>query len=138
MIQNNLFRALELSGLFSADPDLDLLTPTSTRTLERHYALLLRVTRVVGAAVLARGPQSSVTQGPARRFLTQHRALLVQVLKKSAGIGSGLQHRGDAAEDALQMQLEQNVGDLAEAFMLLITATGFLEVSLFQPLLSLC
>lgn len=87
--------------------------------LEKLYSLLLRVTRIIGAAVLARGSQSSATQGPARRFLSEHRMLIVHVLKKSAGIGHGVKG---------SQQLEENVEDLAEAFMVLITATGFLEV----------
>lgn len=45
--------------------------------------------------------------------------LIVHVLKKSAGIGHGVKG---------SQQLEENVEDLAEAFMVLITATGFLEV----------
>lgn len=144
VIQNNLFRAIEISGLFQTDPDLDigmlntrLLTPSmitftygntnlchptdqsETLALEKLYSLLLRVTRIIGAAVLSRGAQSSATQGPARRFLSEHRMLIVHVLKKSAGIGSGVKG---------SQQLEENVEDLAEAFMILITATGFLEV----------
>lgn len=45
--------------------------------------------------------------------------LIVHVLKKSAGISHGVK---------ASQQLEENVEDLAEAFMVLITATGFLEV----------
>ncbi|KAF3770338.1 hypothetical protein M406DRAFT_336028 [Cryphonectria parasitica EP155] len=119
VLQNNLFRAVEVSGLFAVDLDTDV--GSDPLALEKLYSLLLRMTRIIGAAVLARGPQSSVTQGPARRFLTECRMLIVQVLKKSAGIGMGL---GAAAPS---QQLEENVEDLAEAFMVLITATGFLQ-----------
>lgn len=145
VIQNNLFRTIEVSGLFQTDPDLDIgmycpfyspfdvkqdtslnsLPATDqgeTLALEKLYSLLLRVTRIIGAAVLARGSQSTTTQGPARRFLTDYRMLIVHVLKKSAGIGhnSGVK---------ASVKLEENVEDLAEAFMVLITTTGFLEVS---------
>lgn len=123
MIQNNLFRAVELSGLFAADPDLDLGSPNDSRVLEKHYSLLVRVARLVGAAVLARGPQSTAALVPARRFLADHRALVVQVLKKTAGVGGA----GQAVQTG--QKVEENVEDLAEAFMVLITATGFLEVS---------
>lgn len=78
------------------------------------------MTRIIGAAVLARGSKSTATQGPARRFLTENRMLIVHIFKKSAGIGHGVE---------ASQQLEENVEDLAEAFMVLITATGFLEVS---------
>lgn len=111
---------------------LTALRPTDhsdTLALEKLYSLLLRVARIIGAAVLARGAQSTATQGPARRFLTEHRMLIVHVLKKSAGIGLG----GVKVSD----HLDENLEDLAEAFMVLITATGFLEVSHAQPRLFL-
>lgn len=130
VIQNNLFRAVELSGLFAADPDLDLQGPGNPsahpRTLERHYFLLVRVARLIGAAVLARGAQSNTALIPARRFLADHRTLVVQVLKKTAGVASPV---GLGAGSAVQ-KIEEHVEDLAEAFMVLISATGFLEVSL--------
>lgn len=124
MIQNNLFRAVELSGLFAADPDLDLGALADAPALEKHYSLLVRVARLIGAAVLARGPQSTAALVPARRFLADHRALVVQVLKKTAGVGAAVGgiHGGQ--------KLDEYVEDLAEAFMVLISATGFLEVSL--------
>lgn len=85
----------------------------------------MRVTRIIGAAVLARG-SNNVTQG--RRFLTDHRMLIMQVLKRSAGISAG----------RMTPALEEKVEDLADAFMVLITATGFLEVSQNQPLRDRC
>lgn len=116
VLQANLFHAVELSGLFAADPELEI-ESTNTAALEKHYGLLVRVARVVAAAVLARGPQSSVTQGPARRFLLEHRMLVVHVLKRNAGIGG----------QPGSLELEESVEELAEALMVLITATGFLE-----------
>ncbi|KAL2017025.1 hypothetical protein VTK56DRAFT_2669 [Thermocarpiscus australiensis] len=159
VLQANLFRALELSGAFAADPELEV-DARNVRALERLYALLVALARVVGAAVLARGAHN-VLQG--RRFLTQHRMLVVHTLKRSAGIGmvgsGGLAGLGvdgtaslgpaaaaaasrlvavpgaagaggDAAAKAAaeaQAALEERIEELAEAFMLLITATGFLE-----------
>lgn len=96
--------------------------PENTTALEKYYSLLLRVTRIISAAVLARGPQSNVTQGPARRFLTDYRMLIVQVLKRSAGIGGG----GNGGSTS---KLERDIEDLTTAFMVLIDATGFLQVS---------
>ncbi|PSR78098.1 nucleoporin Nup186/Nup192/Nup205 [Coniella lustricola] len=122
VIQSNLFRAFEVSGLYMVDLDTD--AGADNEVLEKLYSILLRATRVIGAAVLARGPQSNVTQGPARRFLTNSRTLIVQVLKKSAGIGLG------SADVAPTRLLEETVDDLAEAFMVLISTTGFLEVRL--------
>ncbi|KAK4106052.1 hypothetical protein N658DRAFT_415457 [Parathielavia hyrcaniae] len=162
VLQANMFHALELSGVFAADPELLLVNHSNnnnsrsppininnTRALERHYALLVALARIIGAAVLARGAHN-VVQG--RRFLTQHRMLVVHTLKRSAGIGmvggGGNHHhhhaggvvaaRGDglmpggggggAGDREVQAAaLEERIEELAEAFMLLITATGFLE-----------
>ncbi|KAI1143924.1 nucleoporin Nup186/Nup192/Nup205 [Hypoxylon sp. FL0543] len=115
VLHANLFRAIEQSGLFSVDPELQVDTSDS-RALERHYTLLVKVARIVGAAIVSRGSHN-VLQG--RRFLTEHRMLVMHVLKRSAGIGAGV-----GKTDAL---LSERVSELAEAFMVLITATGFLE-----------
>jgi nuclear pore complex protein Nup205 len=82
-----------------------------------HYALLAKVSRIIGAAIVARGSHH-VLQG--RRFLTDHRMLVTHTLKRSAGIG---------AVDGL---LEERIEDLADAFMVIITATGFLDVSRYS------
>jgi nuclear pore complex protein Nup205 len=141
-LQANLFPAIEQSGLFAADPELLEEGPrsaTATAALERHYALLVRVARVICAAVLTRGPQSSVAQGPARRFLSEHRMLIVQTLKRSAGIGGNAGAGGGAGAGAgagggnknsnkeAARLLEDAVEELAESFIVLISATGFLE-----------
>lgn len=136
-LQANLFPAIEQSGLFAADPELLEDGPGAggaTAAMERHYALLVRVARVICAAVLTRGPQSSVAQGPARRFLSEHRMLVVQTLKRSAGIGSGPAGANGSASVAgggggreTALLLEEAVEELAESFMVLIAATGFLE-----------
>ncbi|KAK4216076.1 nucleoporin Nup186/Nup192/Nup205 [Rhypophila decipiens] len=142
VLQANLFRALELSGVFAADPELEI-DARNTRALEKHYSLLVSLARVIGAAVLSRGSHN-VLQG--RRFLQQHRMLLVHTLKRSAGIGTVGNGAGGAGtvngrstfggKDSIlvgagdveaQAKLEDRIEELAEAFMLLITATGFLE-----------
>ena len=153
VLHANLFRALELSGLFAADPELEI-DPSDTAALEKHYSLLVRVSRVVAAAVLGRA-NHGIVQG--RRFLTQHRLLVSHTLKRSAGIGTvgnrgavgsdsviGAGLRATAGEDGgkveeMHARLEERIEELAEAFMVLITAAGFLEVSFFSflPLPSL-
>ena len=133
VVQANLFRALEQSGVFAADPELEI-DSADIVALEKHYALLVSLARIVGAAVLSRGAHN-VLQG--QRFLTQHRSLVVHALKRSAGIGSmGIVNGGGNGigqpkpEQMARWKLEERIEELAEAFMLLITATGFLEVSL--------
>lgn len=116
VLHANIFNAIEQSGLFSVDPELQVDSSDST-ALERHYTLLVKVARIIGAAIVSRGSHN-VLQG--RKFLTEHRMLVMHVLKRSAGIGTA----GGKA-DAL---LSERVTELAEAFMVLITATEFLEV----------
>ncbi|KAK3333227.1 nucleoporin Nup186/Nup192/Nup205 [Cercophora scortea] len=141
VLQANLFRALELSGVFAADPELEI-DARDTRALAKHYALLVSLARIVGAAVLARGSHN-VLQG--RKFLMQHRMLVVHTLKRSAGIGtvgnggasmndgrsfgssSMWKNGGGGGGAEAQAALEDRIDELAEAFTLLITATGFLE-----------
>ncbi|POR38701.1 Nucleoporin [Tolypocladium paradoxum] len=109
----NLFHTIETSGLFSADPELQT-DPKNPRALEQHYDLLAKITRIIGAALLSRGSHN-IVQG--RKFLTEHRMLVTHTLKRSAGIGSGHANEG----------LEERIGELADALMVVIAATGFLE-----------
>lgn len=53
-----------------------------------------------------------------RKFLTEHRMLVTHTLKRSAGIG------GAAPGETL----EERVEELADALVVVIAATGFLEV----------
>lgn len=97
------------------------------RALEQHYDLLAKVVRVIGAALVSRGSHN-VVQG--RKFLTDHRMLVAHTLKRSAGIGGGAEG-GDA--------LDERVDDLADALVVIIASTGFLEVSvLFSRNKPLC
>lgn len=141
VLHANLFRAIELSRLFAADPELEI-DPTNTVALEKHYGLLVRVARVIAAAVLGKG-NHGVPQG--RRFLTQHRLLVVHTLKRSAGIGTVGNHGATGGgfgtiprpaqpsaagrADELQAELEDRIEELADAFMALIAAAEFVEVS---------
>jgi nuclear pore complex protein Nup205 len=74
--------------------------------------------RVICAAVLSRGSQNEHTLEQGRKFLMENRLSIMAVLKKSAGISGG---GNDTSKDG--------VDELAESFMLLMTITGFLEVS---------
>jgi nuclear pore complex protein Nup205 len=120
VLHANLFRAVETSGLFSADPELQA-NSEYPRALEQHYDLLAKVVRIIGAAVLSRGSHN-VEQG--RKFLTNHRMLVTHTLKRSAGIGSS--GEGDRV-------LDERVDELADGLMVIIAATGFLEVRQPKP-----
>ncbi|KAI8190316.1 Nucleoporin NUP192 [Colletotrichum sp. SAR 10_86] len=113
ILHANLLRSIEASGLFAADPELQI-DPTNPKALEKHYELLAKVTRVVSASIVSRG-DSNILQG--RKFLTEHRMLVTHTLKRSAGIGAV---EGEGV-------LEERIEELAEGFMVLIAATGFLE-----------
>lgn len=115
MLHANLFRTVETCGLFSADPELQSNTEDA-RALEDHYDLLGKVVRIIGAAVLMRGSHN-MEQG--RKFIANHRMLVVHTLKRSAGLGGS--SKGNEG-------LDDKVAELADGFMVLIAATEFLEV----------
>ncbi len=116
VLHANIFRTVDQSGLFAVDPELHV-DPSDSKALEKHYVLLVKVARIIGVAIVSRGSHN-ILQG--RRFLANHRTLVIHVLKRSAGIGAGV--------GKTDPMLAARVGDLAEAFMVMITATGFLEV----------
>ncbi|KAI1369047.1 nucleoporin Nup186/Nup192/Nup205 [Xylaria arbuscula] len=111
----NVFRTIDHSGLFAVDPELHV-EPSDSKALEKHYVLLIKVARIIGVAIVSRGSHN-ILQG--RRFLSDHRMLVTHVLKRSAGIGAGV--------GKMDPVLAERIGDLAEAFMIIITATGFLD-----------
>ncbi|KAI1324854.1 nucleoporin Nup186/Nup192/Nup205 [Xylariaceae sp. FL0255] len=115
VLQANIFRAVDMSTIFSVDPELQV-EPSDVKALERHYLLLVKVARIIGAAIISRGSHN-ILQG--RRFLTDHRMLVMHILKRSAGIGNGA--------GRMDPKLADRIEDLAEAFMVIITATEFLE-----------
>ncbi|TQV91432.1 hypothetical protein V2A60_008922 [Cordyceps javanica] len=117
VLHASIFRVVEMSGLFAADPELQLRADNG-RALEQHYDLLAKIMRIIGAALLSRGSHS-IAQG--RKFLADHRMLVTHTLKRSAGIGA---HAGsDGGSDVL----EEKVEELADAVMVVIAATGFIE-----------
>lgn len=144
LVHANFLRTVEQSGLFAADPELQL-DSSDMHTLALHYELLACVARIVATAIISRG-EHNIAAG--RNFLKTHRTLVLHVLKRSAGIGmpnkSGVLtpliisgsaegrktvSNYDMVAEELLKQLRENIADLAEAFMLLITATSFLDVS---------
>ena len=90
--------------------------PSNPTALATHYAHLAKVARIIAAALVSRASHNGA-QG--RKFLTDHRMLVTHTLKRSAGIGH--------VEDGLS----ESVAELADSFVIMILATGFLEVSFF-------
>lgn len=86
--------------------------------LKKYYELLLSVLRIVSSIVLSRGPQNEHTLEQARNFLTKNRHSMVSVFKRQAKIGGVLV--ADTIDD---------LDELVDSYTILITMTGFLEVS---------
>jgi len=86
--------------------------------LSEYYKLLLSVLRVIVSVVLGRGTQNEQMLEQARHFLALHRPSMVGIFKRRAKIGA-----------AMDGGLDVTVDDLVELYVLLISVTGFLEVS---------
>ena len=86
--------------------------------MKTHYALLLALTKIINAALLSRGEQNEQTLAQGRKFLSENRLSVTTVFKRSAGI----RLPDEATADEL-------IDELADSYMLLITLTGFLNVS---------
>ncbi|KAL3423236.1 nuclear pore complex subunit [Phlyctema vagabunda] len=114
VVNAGLFHVIKESGLFSTDPDLgtDIDDPDA---IAKHYSLLVSIMRVICAAVLSRGSQNEQTVDQGRRFLTENRLAILAVFKQAAGLGSGSGNAG------------QSIEELADSFMVLISATGFID-----------
>jgi nuclear pore complex protein Nup205 len=85
--------------------------------LKRFFELMLSVLRIINSVVLSRGQQNNQTLSQAREFLTENRHSLVAVFKRNASIG-GIEVNGAI-----------DLNDLVDNYTLLISVTGFLEVS---------
>lgn len=82
--------------------------------VNKHYDLLVALMRVICTAVLSRGSQNEQTLDQGRKFLSDNRLSILAVFKRSAGLGSAV--------------AEESIDELADSFVLLVSATEFLEV----------
>lgn len=87
--------------------------------LDKYYSLILSITRVISSVVLSRGPQNEQTLGQARSFLIESRPLVVAIFKLQAKVGA-----------VTFESMGVNVDEIAELFVLLLTVTEFLDVSI--------
>ncbi|KAG9234772.1 nucleoporin Nup186/Nup192/Nup205 [Amylocarpus encephaloides] len=113
VLNAGLFHSIKESSLFSTDPDLgvDIAGPDA---LSKHYTLLVAIMRIICATLLSRGAQNQQTLEQGHKFLAENRLSILTVLKKSAGLGASV-------------EVTEQIEELADAFMLLVTLTGFLE-----------
>lgn len=87
-------------------------------SMEVYFQLLLGLMRIINSVVLSRGEQNEQTLAQGRKFLSENRLSVLSVFKRATSIGSI--NRVVSAEV---------VEDLADCYMLLITLTGFIDVS---------
>lgn len=87
--------------------------------VKQYYDLLFDIMRVVLACVLSRGAQNRQSIDMGRRFLEDNKALLVTVLKRSAGIGAVGGNKGVVSKEAAELRR------LADVCVLLCGLTGF-------------
>lgn len=74
--------------------------------------------RVINCCVVSRGPQNEQTLAQAKKFVSENRLWMLSVFKRSARIGA-----------AVDNGLDEVVDELSDAYMLLISTSGFLDVS---------
>lgn len=123
MLNSGLFQAVHESRLFAADPDIgiDIENPDA---LQRYYDLLLSVLRLIVYAVFSRGIDNEQMKEHTRAFLTENRACMVGIFKRSARIGN----TSSAHQETLH--------ELVKAFMALVAGTDFTEVRILRFLVT--
>lgn len=97
-----------LTGLDMDNPD----------ALRNYYELLSATLRVIVLAVFSRGLHNEQIMDQTRNFLTENRSSMVGIFKRYAKIG------GEASSSHREV-----IQTLVKAYVALISATGFVEVS---------
>lgn len=91
--------------------------------IKKHYELLIALMRVINCCVVSRGPQNEQTLSQAKKFVSENRLWMLSVFKRSARINA-----------AMDNGLDEVVDELSDAYMLLISMSGFLDVSILAPI----
>ena len=119
LLEAGLFSAIRDSQLFATDPDIGL-EVDNTEALENFYRLLTSLLRVVVSVVITKGQRNQQVVAQARQFLETNRMCMQGVFKAS-----------QRDTERLSKGLRDSLAELVEVFIVLITASGFLEVSPF-------
>lgn len=90
--------------------------------LRNYYELLVSMLRVVVIAVFSRGLHNEQIMDQTRDFLTENRSSMVGIFKRYAKIG------GEVSSHHLEV-----IQNLVKAYVALISAVGFVEVSAYNP-----
>jgi nuclear pore complex protein Nup205 len=126
LLNAGLFPSIRASALFSTDPDigLDVENPSA---LKLFFEIMLAVLKVIVTVLMARGVGNEQMKALVREFLSENRMSVVAVFKRNAKIGYAGKR---ASEDEGGDEAEGVLGELVDMYSLLISATGWLEVSL--------
>lgn len=143
LLNAGLFPAIRASTLFSTDPDigLDVEDPSA---LHVFFGLMLAVLRLVCGVLLARGVGNEQIVREVRGFLDENRQGVVAVFKRNGGIGYSKPRAGTLENEGEEEKggLEGVLGECVDMYALLISASGWLEVSVpslsFFPVLVRC
>lgn len=117
ILESGLFSAIRDSQLFATDPDIGL-EVDNAEALENFYRLLTSLLRVIVSVVVTKGARNLQVIAQARQFLTENRQCMQGVFKAA--------NRGEKLSVAGRAALE----DIVDGFTVLISTSGFLEVSL--------
>lgn len=79
---------------------------------------MLSILRIINAVVVTKGPQNDQVMAQAKQFLKENRHTIVAIFKRNAKIGG------------LQVDPGANLNSLVDNFTLLISASGFIDVSI--------
>ena len=139
VLNAGIFFAIAKSGLFAVDPDIGLGTSLcilymrttnylvdveNPDSLRNYYDLLLSMLRIISGIVLSRGPQNQRSTEQARQFLDENRLSMVSIFKRQSKVTIS---RNQKENDR---RVEDILDELVEIFVLLISLTGFMDVSL--------
>lgn len=132
VVSAGLFQAVRDSALFAIDPDYGIgsflppsqpsnsvltLADAPDASIKKLFELLLAFMRVINCCVISRGSQNEQTMALARKFISDNRLNIMTIFKRSE-MGT-----------PNNTEIDECVDELAEAYTLLITISGFIDVS---------
>lgn len=118
ILSAGLFASIRDSQLFATDPDIGL-DVDNAEALGNFYRLLASLLRVVIGVVVTKGARNQQVIAQARKFLDENRQCMQGVFKAA--------NRGG---DKVPASTREALEDLVDGFTVLISASGFLEVSI--------
>lgn len=133
LLDSGLLQALRDSMIFRADPDLGMdleissqpssnsIVGASNSALLNYFILLSSSLRVLLSTFSSRGPENEQIQYLVRNFLADHRANMVGVFKRAAGVSA---KAGDA-------KMRHVIDESVRCYTGLAVGCGFVDVSIF-------